>query len=147
VAPLAVTPDRLGAWVIKCHPGKTALAPMRQTGRAAPQWCVADNYRTRLMRRGQPVLFWVVAHPQRGIWGAGHLTGAAVLADGRWHVPTDITLFDDPLTAATLRAVPGLAAMEVFRSPQQANPSWVNTAELTALRPLLPDDRFVSRHL
>jgi hypothetical protein len=28
--------------------------------------------------------------------------------------------------------------MEVFRSPQQANPSWVSTEELLLLDPLLP---------
>jgi hypothetical protein len=31
-----------------------------------------------------------------------------------------------------------LDTLEVFRSPQQANPSWVDTAALALLRPLLP---------
>jgi hypothetical protein len=132
----SVTLDALGAWVIKCHPRRTPVAPMRAAGEAKRSWCVADNYRSHLMRPGQRVLFWVAAHPRRGFWGAGRVTGDLTTDAGGLHVPVRIPLFAEPLTAAELLAVPGLRAMEVFRSPQQANPSWVSTTELSLLDPL-----------
>lgn len=129
--------DTLGAWVLKCNPRTTPVEPMLAAGLAKPDWCVANNYRSRLLRPGQRVLFWVVAHPQRGIWGAGHVTGHPWTADGRLHVPVHVPLLGHPVTAAELASLPGLRAMEVFRSPQQANPSWVNVGELALIEPLL----------
>jgi hypothetical protein len=83
------------------------------------------------------VLFWVSGHPQRGIWGSGRIIGGPSASDGQLHVPVRIPLFAEPLTAAELSAIPGLRSMEVFRSPQQANPSWVSELELALLEPLL----------
>jgi hypothetical protein len=133
-----VTEQTLGAWVIKCNPRLTALEPMVAAGRAKPTWCIADNYRSRLIEPGQRVLFWVSAHPRRGVWGAGRVVGKPYAEDDGLHVPTEIALFDDPVTAAELAAVAELRTMEVFRSPQQANPSWVSRTELEALDELLP---------
>ncbi|PQD97916.1 hypothetical protein CYL16_25145 [Mycobacterium sp. EPG1] len=120
----AVTPETLGAWVIKCNARRTAVDPMLTAGTATSRWCIAGNYRAQLIRPGQRVLLWVAAHPQRGFWGAGQITGRPSAGDGRLSVPE-------------LSAVDGLRAMEVFRSPQQANPSWVSRTELTVLDPLL----------
>ena len=133
-----VTLDVLGAWVIKCNPGKTPLEPMRAAGMAKPSWCVADNYRSRLMRPGQRILFWVSAHPRRGVWGAGRITGEPTSDGSRLHVSVHIPLFADPVPAADLLAVDELRSMEVFRAPQQSNPSWVSRTELSLIDPLLP---------
>ncbi len=111
---------------------------MLAAGEAKPSWCVADNYRSRLIQPDHRVLFWVVAHHRKGFWGAGRITGGVSGGDGRLHVPVRIRLFAEPVTAAELMALPGLRSMEVFRSPQQANPSWVSTAELALIDPLLP---------
>lgn len=127
----------LGAWVIKCNPSKTPVEPMRTLGVAKPSWCVADNYRSKLMQPDQRVLLWVSAHAQRGIWGAGLITGEPSRDGRQLHVPVDIPLFDEPLTAAELTLVAGLHSMEVFRAPQQSNPSWVSAAELALVEPLL----------
>ena len=132
-----VTVETLGAWVIKCNPAKTDLGPMVSAGRAKSEWCVADNYRSRLMAPGQRVLFWVSAHPRRGIWGAGRITAAPVHDGATLHVGTDISMFEEPVTAVQLREVSGLETMEVFRSPQQANPSWVTAQEWAVLEALL----------
>ena len=134
----SVTVEALGAWVIKCNPAKTDVGPMLAAGRAKTSWCVADNYRSGLMVPGHPVLFWVSAHVRRGIWGAGRITAAPVREDGTLHVATSITMFDEPVTAGQLREVSGLETMEVFRSPQQANPSWVTAQQWAVLEPLLP---------
>jgi hypothetical protein len=134
VYPRPITLDTLGVWVIKCNPASTNLAPMIASGRAHEWWCVAANYRTRLMAAGQPVLFWVSGPRRRGVWGAGHLTGAAVPGE-RWKVPTDIALFDEPVLAEQLSVLPEL---EVFRSPQQANPSWVDLDAWSVIKAILP---------
>ena len=134
----SVTSAALGAWVIKCNPRMTPVDPMRSAGQAKPAWCVADNYRSRLIRPGQRVLFWVISHPRRGIWGDGRVTGEVTERDGGLYVPVHIPLFAEPLTAATLSLIAGLRGMEVFRSPQQANPSWVSRTEMAVLAPLLP---------
>ncbi|MDT5013058.1 MAG: hypothetical protein QOH57_4675 [Mycobacterium sp.] len=133
----SVTPEGLGAWVIKCNPRKTPVEPMRAAGEAKQVWCVANNYRSTLIRPDHRVLFWVSAHPQRGIWGAGRIAGDVSEEDGQLHVSVQISLFAEPLTVDELSAVPGLRSMEVFRSPQQANPSWVSLSELALLEPLL----------
>ncbi|MDJ0395050.1 hypothetical protein QMK17_17130 [Rhodococcus sp. G-MC3] len=132
-----ITLDTLGAWVIKCNPHTTDLAPMVTAGRANEWWCVAENYRSRLMAPEQPVLFWVSSHRLRGLWGAGRLTGVAVPGP-RWKVPTDITLFDEPILAARLSAIAELHALEVFRSPQQSNPSWIDRDAWSTVRALMP---------
>ncbi|OBK76825.1 hypothetical protein A5651_06065 [Mycobacterium sp. 1274761.0] len=124
--------------MIKCNPRKTPLESMRAAGEARSSWCIADNYRSRLIRPGQRVLFWVTSHPRRGIWGAGRVTGDVTVEGGRLHVPVRIPLLAEPVTAAELLTVGALRAMEVFRSPQQANPSWVSEKEWTLLEPLLP---------
>ncbi|GLP78345.1 hypothetical protein TUM20983_54550 [Mycobacterium antarcticum] len=134
----SVTPETLGAWVIKCNPRMTPVDPMRAAREAKPLWCIADNYRSRLIRPGQRVLFWVSAHPLRGLWGAGRVTGDVTRDQGKLHVPVLIPLFPAPVTAAELSSVPALRSMEVFRAPQQANPSWVSTTELALIEPLLP---------
>jgi hypothetical protein len=133
----AVTVDALGALVIKCNPRKTSIEPFRAAGQTRASWCVADNYRSRLIRPGDRALFWVTAHAQRGIWGAGRIIGDVSVDDGQAHVPVCIPLFAEPVTAAELSALPVLCSMEVFRSPQQANPSWVSAVELAVLDPLL----------
>lgn len=133
-----VTPETLGAWVIKCNPRRTPVDAMRAAGRARPHWCVAANYRTRLMRADQRVLLWVTTHRDRGIWGCGRLLGDPVAEDGRWHVPVDIPLLRRPVPAAELSRLPGLRSMEVFRAPQQANPSWVNREEWALIDAVLP---------
>ena len=133
----AVTLESLGAWVIKCNPHRTDVEPMRAAGETKPSWCIADNYRSQLIRPGQRVLFWVSAHPRRGFWGAGRVTGDVTLEDGQLHVPVHIPLFTEPLTVAELRAETGLQSMEVLRSPQQSNPSWVSVAELALVDRLL----------
>lgn len=86
----SVSLDTLGAWVIKCNPAKTPLDPMRVAGVTKPQWCVADNYRSRLIEPGHRVLFWVAAHPRRGFWGAGRITGTPTVEGGRLHVHVHI---------------------------------------------------------
>lgn len=134
----AVTPQTLGAWVIKCNPSKTDLEPMVAAGRAHEHWCVAANYRSRLMAAGQPVLFWVTGARHRGIWGVGRLTGRPISGSAT-KVGTDIPLLREPLGADMLASIPELGGLEVFRSPQQSNPSWVDVREWAVLRTLLPD--------
>lgn len=140
-----ITRRTLGAWVIKCNPRRTDAVALLATGDAGGEWCVAPNYRSRLMGEGQPVLLWVSnasgAHPTRGFWGLGTVLGPAVDMhdphDRRLHVPTRIRTFDEPMTAAECAVTAGLDALEVLRSPQQSNPSVITADEWAVLGPIV----------
>ena len=139
--------DDLGAWLIK---GNADLVDL--TARFAPEplvtsWCVRPGYRARLMRAGQPVVFWASGSRARlpyGVWGVGRVTGAAepgapgpalVGATGPAHPRRTAT----GCPARVLRADDRLADLEVFRQPQAANPSYLTVAQFAALRTHLPE--------
>jgi hypothetical protein len=115
--------------------GNADRADLRTRFTADPRvtrWCVQPSYRTRLMRAGQPVLFWASGSRRRdipyGIWGLGRVAGP-VRHD---EVPLDLVI-TDPVRRDILRDDPGLRAMEVFRQPQGANPSYVTVAEFSLI--------------
>ncbi|MFE0588518.1 hypothetical protein [Micromonospora echinospora] len=141
---MAVTLDDLGAWLLKGNADTTDL-----TGRFAHDprvrgWCVRPGYRARLMAAGQPVVLWASGSRGRlpyGVWGVGRLTGPAVPHDeGPWTVPLDLTVLapEHRVRREPLRADARLAAAEVFRQPQGANPSYLTVAQYAALRDHLP---------
>lgn len=78
---MRVTTGNLGAWVLRCNPALSD--PEELFGRnSIDRWCVATNYRSRLMTPGQPVLFWLTgsraARYPRGFWGSGTVIGPAL---------------------------------------------------------------------
>ncbi|MBY6366605.1 EVE domain-containing protein [Rhodococcoides corynebacterioides] len=135
----------LGAWVITVNPRLTDVAAMIAAGDLGGEWCIAPNYRTALMEPGDAVVLWVTAGggrgPGRGVHGVGEVTGSphdrTDPADRRWHVPTRIAVPARTVTAEECRATSDLARMEVLRSPQQANPSYLTRREWAALVPLM----------
>jgi hypothetical protein len=136
-----VSPSTLGAWVVKCNPRLTDPAELAEGGVA--RWCVAPNYRRRLMAAGQPVLLWVTgSRPlryRRGFWALGTLTGpAADEGTGGPTVPLNLEFFATPVEAGEVAASAGLADIEVLRQPQMANPSFLTTDQWRRLQPLLP---------
>lgn len=161
-----VTPENLGAWVLKCNPAVWDLEAYRADGEThIENWSVTENYRSDMMRPGQRVLLWVTG-PRggslpRGFWASGWVTGPADHVaqfsneedednGGYWideeyrlkstfMVPVNVELWDVPLLASDVEALPDVAAMELFKQPQMSNPSWISQAELNALMPLLPE--------
>jgi hypothetical protein len=136
-----VDADNLGAWLIKGNADHADL-----TGRFAREpwvtrWCVQPSYRLELMRTGQPVLFWASGSRRRdipyGIWGLGRLAGPPDrdAAEGGWSVPLDLVISPEAgrVRRELLRADTELAALEVFRQPQAANPSFVTRREFAAI--------------
>ncbi len=142
---MRVTPESLGAWVIKCNPAVTPVEEMVETGRPVTSWCVAANYRSALMAAGQPALLWVSGAARgrypRGIWGVGRVTGPALAkrapAGAGLVAPLHISLLDSPVPAQVLAAIPALGDLEVLRQPYMSNPSWCTKAEFRAVRFLL----------
>lgn len=162
-----VTDDNLGAWVFKCNPKVWRIDQFIADGNDwIGNWSVVDNYRSELIGDGQRALLWVsgseTGTAPRGIWGMGWTAGPRypvvdnegdyVDNDGDywasperqgavdWVVPTDIVLLDAPIAAADVRAHhPDLEHLEVFRSPQMANPSWISKRELELLEDMLPE--------
>jgi hypothetical protein len=146
-----VTQENLGAWVLKGNadradlPGRFAVQPR------ITRWCVQPGYRTRLMRAGQPVLFWGSGSRHReivyGVWGLGRLSGPAERGqtDGGWWVPLDLVIAEpaDWVSRDDLRDDPVLADVEVLRQPQAANPSFVTVRQFEVIRRCL-DDRAAS---
>jgi hypothetical protein len=74
-----VTLDNLGAWLLKCNADASDIEQRSRRDPRVARWCVQPNYRTRLMRKGHKVIFWVSGSRRTlrpGIWGVGHLVGA-----------------------------------------------------------------------
>ncbi|WP_315773432.1 hypothetical protein [Rhodococcoides kroppenstedtii] len=67
-------------------------------------------------------------------WNGGRADGG----DRRRHVPTRISALPRPVTADECRASVDLAGLEVLRSPQQSNPSFLTRQEWAALAPRMP---------
>lgn len=153
----AITRDNLGAWLLKANPAVWDLHRFRADGhRSIASWAVRPGYRSRLMRGGDRVVFWVSGSGAgglpRGIWGLGHVLAEAEAwtdtEQGWWRddgsrqavrgrVEVDIPLLDEPVTAAELRAA-GLGDLEVLSVPQMSNPSWVSRTQLAALDTVVP---------
>ncbi|WP_435123628.1 hypothetical protein [Micromonospora tulbaghiae] len=141
-----VTLDDLGAWLLKGNADATDLAARFAADPRVTGWCVRPGYRVRLMRAGQPVVFWAGGSRGRapyGVWGVGRIAAAPEPgAPGRpWTAPLDLTILDEPLRVRRdlLRADLRLAGAEVFRQPQAANPSYLTVTQFEALRGYLPD--------
>jgi hypothetical protein len=137
--------DDLGAWLIKGNADTVDLAARFAHEPLVTSWCVRPGYRTRLMRAGQPVVFWASGSRARlpyGVWGVGRVAGPAEPGSpGQpWTVPVDLPILPerDRVPRDVLRADDRLAALEVFRQPQAANPSYLTVAQFAALRTHLP---------
>jgi hypothetical protein len=142
----AVNLDDLGAWLLKGNADRADLVSRFAREPDVWNWCVQPGYRARLMRAGQPVVFWASGSAQRlpyGVWGLGRLTGSPELdpRDGRWHAPLDLTILPPAqrVPRSELRSDPRLATIEVFRQPQAGNPSFLTVAQFRALAEYLPD--------
>jgi hypothetical protein len=136
-----VEADNLGAWLIKGNADHADLTGRFAREPRVTRWCVQRSYRLELMRAGQPVLFWASGSRRRdipyGIWGLGRLAGPPDrdAAEGGWSVPLDLVISPeaDRVPRELLRADTELAALEVFRQPQAANPSFVTRREFAAI--------------
>lgn len=138
-----ITRETIAGWLVRSSAhGAGELFTARQGGRPIDRWCVASNYRSALMRPGDPIVLWVSGDGRRfarGVWGWGNVTGSARpmpdAHDGRLSVPVHIELLDRPVTDAELRAA-GIGDLEVQRQPMGSNPSWISVPQLQGLRQL-----------
>lgn len=138
-----VSEETLGAWVLKCDPRANPDVPRAARGGGrwtAERWCVADNYRSRMMRPGHRAVLWVSGDGRtlaRGIWGLGRVTGPvrADAVDGLV-VPLHLPLASQVVTPDEIRAA-GAADLEVLVQPHGSNPSWMSRTQLAALSELL----------
>jgi hypothetical protein len=142
----AVTVEDLGAWLLKANGVTSDITEVAARREPVRRWCVRSGYRARLMAAGQPVIFWVSGDRRRvtpGIWALGELGGPAMMMDGKLRVPLELRWLDADrrVHLDTVRADEALAALEVLRQPQGANPSFVTVDQLTALRAHLPENR------
>jgi hypothetical protein len=151
-APRRVSEETLGAWVIKCDPRANPDVP-RAAHAGAPwvarRWCVADNYRSRMMRAGHRAVLWVSGDGRtlaRGIWGVGWVAGPVLMTGGpdlstsgdrqRPEVPLHLPLAREVVSPEQVRAA-GAADLEVLVQPHGSNPSWISRTQLAALGDLL----------
>ncbi|MFC0315120.1 DUF3883 domain-containing protein [Gordonia phosphorivorans] len=156
----AVTEENLGAWVFICNPDVWKLQEfIEDDNNWIDSWSVVDNYRSAMIREGQRAVLWVSESKgrtiARGVHGLGWTTGTRYEVVGTvdgddgywankqkqtdvgWLAPTDITLMDTPLDADTLRNHPGLADLEILRTPYTSNPSWLSAEQVAALEELV----------
>lgn len=160
--PNMVTRANLGAWVLKCNPEVWDLAAfLALGGTTITDWSVAENYRSDLMRKGDPVIFWVSGPRSgevtyRGLWGVGRLAGLPQMnpagdqpvEDSLWldtrmeathdyGVLTDLPLLDEPIPAEVIEHDPILGGCEILRAQQMANPSYLTKEEYAGLKRVL----------
>ncbi|MFC7492359.1 MULTISPECIES: hypothetical protein [unclassified Knoellia] len=146
-----ITEDNLGAWLIKCDPELNSDVP-RQIGQpgtgVVTTWCVARNYRSRMMKPGDRAILWVSGNGRRltrGIWGVGWVTGHVQDTDAESGLPVanqvslDISLFERgaELSSTELLGV-GITDLEVQKQAHMSNPSWVTKDQLARIEVLLP---------
>jgi hypothetical protein len=135
-----VSAESLGAWLLKGNADVTDLAGRFDRDPRIRQWCVQPGYRARLMRTGQPVVFWASGsrrHHAYGVWGIGELTDGAgpQPPDGQWSVRLAVRVVpaEQRVPREQIRADPRLADLEVLRQPQGANPSFLTVPQFSAL--------------
>ena len=137
--PRAVTPESLGAWLVRASGGDPATKSHAERGFAeVVTRCVRRSYRTDLVEQGQRVLLWVSgSEPDlpAGIHASGRTTGP--VADGV--MPVTLTPLRSPVLRSELVGHPDLASLEVIRMPAGSNPSYVTPAQLSALEDMRPD--------
>lgn len=134
----AVTPDRLGAWLLKVSPDVSAVHELLESGfTSVTHRCVRPSYRTDLVRAGQPVLCWVSGGDRAvpaGIYGQGRTTGVPEPAPGsRLDVPVELRPLEPPVLRGELLAHPTLGRIEVLRIAAGSNPSFLTRDEVEDL--------------
>jgi hypothetical protein len=134
----ALTPETLGAWLLKATGSSPSTRAHVDTGFAGVDtWCVQPTYRTGLVVGGQRVLLWVSGNERAqpaGIYAHGRTTGPAT-SDV---MPLVLAPLSSPLLRSELIGHPELAGMEVLRVPAGSNPSYVTRDQLRALGEMCP---------
>ncbi|WP_239118380.1 hypothetical protein [Paractinoplanes ferrugineus] len=135
--------EDLGAWLLKANGETSDIAEVAGRREPVRRWCVRAGYRARLMAAGQPVVLWVSGDRRRvtpGVWAVGELGGPAAVMDGKLRVPLELRWLTEEqrVHRDLVRSDEGLAALEVLRQPQAANPSFVSTEQMAVLRTYLP---------
>ena len=138
----AVTPESLGAWLLKADPSRSGLAELVGTGfEGVATRCVRPSYRTGLVAAGQPVLLWVSrGDPRypRGIQANGRTTGPVVDSPEGPVMPVWLRPVTPVVPREALLADPVLADLEVLRMPAGSNPSYLDTTQYAALCAAFP---------
>lgn len=145
-----ITDDNLGAWLIKCDPESNSALPQQidHPGAAVvTTWCVADNYRSRMMKPGDRAILWISGNGRRvtrGIWGVGWVTGHAQVSRAKakravsHDISLDIPLFEHGSELSSIELVDaGITDLEVQVQAQMSNPSWVTREQLAQMERLL----------
>lgn len=142
MASRAVTPESLGAWVLKASPRVGAVEELVATGfRSVTARCVRPTYRAGLVAAGQPVLFWVsggLARIPAGIYARGRTTGPATVSEAEAEepglvMPVRLEALATPVLRRELLAHPVLRAIEVLRMPAGSNPSFLTRDQVAEL--------------
>lgn len=148
----AVTPETLGAWLLKANPLTYPIADWirERPDRPITAWSVQQNYRSAMMQAGQLVYLWVSGNGrdiESGVWGHGRVTGQCDVGapDREWldkdaaaratyFAMVEIEFLASPVTRSTLSAAPEFEDLEVLRTPNGSNPSFLTHDQARAMR-------------
>ena len=132
--PRAVTPETLGAWLIKGSRAATPIPELMRTSFSdVTGWCVRPTYRTDLVSSGQPVLFWLSGDDPTtpaGIYAQGVTLGRTTVMDadepgGRRTMPVSLQPVQPPILRSWLLQHPVLSQLEVLKMAAGSNPSYL----------------------
>jgi hypothetical protein len=134
----AVTPNDLGAWLIKCDPrvNSELLAPRDGGVAGITSPCVVPGYRALMMQRGERVVLWKSGADRRtrGIRGVGSVTVS-------WRMRTRTSP-----SRWTSRCSQRLSPTSNSKVPAGSNPSRLPVAQLEQVAPLLHTRARVRTH-
>ncbi|KAA1426566.1 hypothetical protein [Nocardioides antri] len=133
----ALTPESLGAWVLKTNPRQQPVGELVRSGfRTVTARCVRPTYRADLIAAGQPVLLWVSGGDPSipaGIYAQGRTTGAAEPGSPELTMPVELGPVEPPVLRAELVEHPLLGQIEVLKMAAGSNPSFITREGLREL--------------
>jgi hypothetical protein len=147
---MRLTREDIGAWLFRCNPKEWNITAALRDDAPIDCWRVRPSYRLELIEPGDPAIIWIGGptggEPMPGVWMVGRTTGAVFddSGDGYWldrtrgqersiYVGLAMSQLASPVPRGLLEVDPRTSKLEIFRSVQMSNPSYLTPDEKKAV--------------